>query len=410
MFAEQATDPTVSDVATIPAEGGSSGAAETPTADATEPAPSGETSESPAGPPRDEHGRFRPRDGTTDSAPGAPAGTATDDPLAPDANPDDPAAAPTATESAPEVSPPPAAPAGQPFAFLHRGQMHGVDGAVVTPDGALVVPAASRTRVEQMLARGRELEVVGPQLAQQHQREVASLRSQLEQRHAGVEAFGQLLADNPDAETFLGRALAFYEQLPALREQMTRAELEARDRRIAELEGRAPQGQPMAQGQQSTGPTPEDYAQAIRGQTGQMLLQARQALPAFQAFTDQELGQYLPLMVKRAGLYVRQATPDDAALYDVQPGEPVFDADAFTHELTLVAGETIRQKQAAAAKAKVQPAVTAAAQRNAAVLAPTKAPPVPKPGAGTAAPVEDKHYDSYEDWKQDFVYGRRRAG
>jgi hypothetical protein len=409
MFAEQATDPTVSDVATIPTEGGSSGAAETPTADATEPSGNAETSGSQAGQPRDDHGRFRPKDGTQDPAPGAPTGTATEDPLAPDANPPDEAAAPTATDAQPEVSPPPTAPAGQPFAFLHRGQMHGVDGAVVTPDGALVVPAASRARVEQMLARGRELEVVGPQLAQQHQREVTALRSQLEQRHAGVEAFGQLLADNPDAETFLGRALAFYEQLPALREQMTRAELEARDRRIAELEGRAPQGQP-AQGQQSGGPSPEDYAQAIRGQTGQMLLQARQALPAFKEFTDQELGQYLPLMVKRAGLYVRQATPDDAALYDVQPGEPVFDADAFTHELTLVAGETIRQKQAAAAKAKVQPAVTAAAQRNAAVLAPTKAPPVPKPGAGTAAPVEEKQYDSYEAWKQDFVYGRRRAG
>jgi hypothetical protein len=280
----------------------------------------------------------------------------------------------------------------------------------VKPDGSLVVPAMSRARIEQMLARGREHEVMGPQLVQQHQREVSTLRQQLEQRHVGVEAFGKLLEGNPDPETFLARALQFYEELPALREQMTRAEIEARDRRIAELEGRGVAGQPGQPGQPDAGPPPEQMAEAIRTGTGTLLAQVADALPEFKGFTAQELAPYGPALLKRAGLYVRAATAEDEQLYGTPAGSPVLDADAFVHELKLLAGDKIREKQQAAKQQQLKPTLDAAAKRNTAVMKPVTAPPVPKPGPGGTPAGGEQEYESYDDWKQQFVYKRRRAG
>lgn len=412
MFAEQPGTTDVSDVETTPAYGDSSGAAETPTADGAETQAPPDPSQAQAGPPRDEHGRFRARadehDGHTSATGETPDGDdaqpATDDPDAPADTPDpepDAAANAPAGQAAPPKAPPGTPGTEQPFTFPHRGQQYALTGATVKPNGSIVIPAAQRTSVELMLSRAREHEFTFPQVRAQWQRQQAALQRELETKHAGVDAFGALFQDSPDLETFLTRAAEFYQTLPALRQQMTQQALAERDRRIAELEGRAPPSQPGSPNGQGgpQGPTPEDYAEAIRGQTGQMLRQARTAIPEFQGFTEPEMDALLPQMVRRAGLYVREATPDDAAVYGVQVGEPVFDADAFAHEVKLVAGETIRQKRAAAAKAKVQPRVDAAAQRNAAVLAPNRAPPVPKPAAEVGAGGGDEEgFDSFEDF------------
>jgi hypothetical protein len=126
------------------------------------------------------------------------AGTADEDPDAPDAHPaTEPAAAPTAADGPPEAPPL----ADQPFTFLHRGQMHGIDGAIVKSDGSLLVPAAARARVEQMLARGREAEVVLPRREQERQREMDALRQQIDAKHAGIEAWAGLFADLPAIPT-----------------------------------------------------------------------------------------------------------------------------------------------------------------------------------------------------------------
>lgn len=391
-------EPNAPDAEPAPLPESPDGAAETPDP-STEPADGGPSDSDGDGPLRDPAtGRFAPK-GPQDPAPDAPPagdGSAAEDPDAPADPPAEPDAAPTATDAAP-----PGAPAEQPFAFPHRGQMHAVEGAVVRPDGALVIPAASRQRVEMLLTRGREHEVGYPQREQQWRREVETLKQQADARHAGVEAFSALFADGPDAETFLARALAFYENLPKLREEMTRAELEARDRRIAELEGRAPAA-PNGQAP-NTGPTPEAIQQEVGATVREGLGLARTAIPEFKDFTDAELQAIAPKLHQRAGLFIRVATADDEARYGAERaavGSLVFDEDAFVEELKLLAGPTIQAKRQAAAKAQADAARAEAAKRNGKVLTPTKTPPVPRPGGGAPVGGADAEFDDMDGFKR----------
>jgi hypothetical protein len=289
--------------------------------------------------------------------------------------------------------------------------MYGIDGAVQKADGTVVIPAAARDRVSQMLTRGREAEVILPQRIAQHQRELGEMRRQVEARHAGVAAFEKLLEGNPDPETFLGRALQFYEQLPALREEMTRAEIAERDRRIAELEGRAPAGAGMpANGQPAaeSGPSAQDMVSWIQATTTSGLTAARAEVPEFKNFTDAEMAAFTPQVLEFAASYIRQATERDEQITGIPAGTPVLDGPRFVKALKAVAGDAIRQKQAAKARETVKPKVEAAAQRNAAVLSKPKAPPVPRPSGDMSPAADEKEYGSLDEWKQDFLYQRRR--
>jgi hypothetical protein len=182
-----------------------------------------------------------------------------------------------------------------------------------------------------------------------------------------------------------------------MQQKLTEDELARRDRRIAELEGRSPA--PNA-GQASDGPDPQAIAQAVDDGIADALTLARQHLPEFKDFTDQELLAIGPQLRRRANLFYRQATADDEARWGVAAGTIVRDDDAFAAELRLLAGPTLQAKRAAAAKAQRDQAVAVAAKRNTAVLTKPKVPPVPRPGGTAPSSGDAPDFEDMESFKQ----------
>jgi hypothetical protein len=105
-----------------------------PAVDETASAPEGEgTTER----PRDEHGRFTAKDpAATDAAP------------PPGGEPGADTSLPVAAAPVPPVVPP------QPFKWRADKQEHTLDGAVINPDGSLVIPAQHVARAKQLLSEG----------------------------------------------------------------------------------------------------------------------------------------------------------------------------------------------------------------------------------------------------------------
>lgn len=323
--------------------------------------------ESPAGQPRDAHGRFAPRQATEQAegdTPNDAAGNADETADSPAAQAPNAPAAPTETEQT-----------GTPFSITHRGTGYTLQGAVVDREGNLRVEAAQVPRIQQMLASAREYETVGRQREQQYVQAIRERDARLEARHEGWAAIERAIVAGDEVQA-VEALLDLRARWPQMQLEQRQRELDARE---AALRGEAPNG------------AEPDEMQVLASQvfhsTVQHLAAMRKQVPDFAGLTDADLQVILPEVIQGAYVYVREATPHDEMVHGVPAGEPMFDLERFARVVRQAAAPLFQAKQADAEKKRRAQAEAAARRANAGKTGGGNVAP-PAPGTRiTAAPT-----------------------
>jgi hypothetical protein len=236
--------------------------------------------------PRDEHGRFvaKEKDAATEAAP-LPGGE------------------PGADTSLPVAAAPPApVPEPQPFKWRADRQEHTLEGAVINPDGSLVIPAQHVARAKQLLSEG-----IVHQGSWAKERTTWSARiNDAETRAKAAEASKARLLDE-FAKVFESEdsVLQFWQsrqtQLPLLQERLKAQELEERIKAYESGQARPASPEPAAD--------PAQTVETARAELTETLPDFF-ASPEYSALTDKDKQYLIEEMTQDISKYVKVANKD----------------------------------------------------------------------------------------------------
>lgn len=303
--------------------------------------------------PRDEHGRFAPR--TQQEADAVAAAIPTPEP--------------------------------QPFAYRSMGETRAWDGALVQPDGSVLIAADKvgdlRAALNaKHLAEGEYVPLIERYKQEvQHYRQQAEAKTLTEHKYEAVMQGLQGALLEGDEATALE---AFFQLRAELPSRMKDAEIE--HYRSLALQGRTPETAAIPEQQPQQ---PESYPMPHPTEALAVTVDKMEHLkldPAFKDLTSADWKQLEASHQRTPLAFIRPATPEEATVYGVRVGQPVFDEAAYHQHVTEFAelkrsGARIAKSATEAAKfnAKANQS-TAPAARAPRAMAQTPEPESPPKG------------------------------
>ncbi len=297
------------------------------------------------GQPRDDSGRFAPKQGDVPAPAGSPA-------------------------------PPSALPEPTPFRFRSSGQEVAIEGAHVTPSGDLVIPKSAVAQAQQLFARGHEQATVGRQREAQFQRQLREAQEEAKrpseaQVRANVVAteLAKVLDSDDELVKFINDPQGYRESLRLrVENQMYR--------QTAQMQ----QDRQSARSQQEQ----QEHVQQMQAEQIPTMVREFSELPELKGkLTAEDLAHAEQHFSAFAGQLVRPATREEAQSLGVQEGSLIrVQEPIYRHLMHLAATRDQYKAQ--------QKAMADAAKHNAALTAKPKGPPVVGSGSKSAAVPEAK--------------------
>jgi hypothetical protein len=341
-----------------------------PVVDETASAPEGEDT---TGQPRDEHGRFAPKAAT------APADEAT----LPGGEPGVQAVPPVAAVAPPPVVEP------QPFKWRADKQEHTLDGAVINPDGSLVIPAQHVARAKQLLSEGvvhqgswaKERTTWSAKINDAETRAKAAEAS----KNALLDEFQKVFASEESVVQFWNERTT---QLPILQERIRRQELEERIKAYETGQARPASPGPVTD--------PAQELESARVELTETLPDFF-AQPEFASLTDEDRTYLVQEMAEDVTKYIKVALTDIPE-HGIVAGDPVLFEELVTARIRREAERVGKLRAASTEQARK---LAEAAKFNA-TRTPQKGAPVASAPVGkvpTSATESAPQYKDGNEWR-----------